>query len=149
MPPRKFPEYRLTLRRESTLTVADAPAVCRDYDHAAKVCVAWYRERRPAFESVILLGLDGRNRVIGIVEISRGGAHGCALTPADVLTTALVMGSRAIVLAHNHPSEDPTPSAEDIAMTDAIKRACDVVGLPLLDHIVVTLEHGTRSVEAL
>ena len=43
----------------------------------------------------------------------------------------------AIVLVHNHPSGDPTPSPEDVAMTRAVAAACDVVGVPLLDHVVV------------
>ena len=57
-------------------------------------------------------------------QIHAGGAHGCALTPRDVLAPALRDGASAIVLIHNHPSGDPTPSPEDVVMTRAVADAC-------------------------
>lgn len=57
---------------------------------------------------------------------------------ADVLCTALRTGASGIVLVHNHPSGDPTPSLEDRTFTTRVARACSAVGLPLLDHVVVT-----------
>lgn len=139
---KRFTEYRLTLAHERTLTLAENVS---DHDAAARVVDAWFRVRESFAESVILLGLDARNRLIGVVEVSRGGAHGCAITPADVLRPALVMGASAILLAHNHPSEDPTPSPEDRRMTLDLMRACDVVGLTLHDHLTWTRTRGTRS----
>ena len=70
-------------------------------------------------------------------RIARGGAHGCALSTRDVLAPALRDNAHAIILIHNHPSGDPRPSPEDLAMTIAIRSACEVVGVPLLDHVVV------------
>ncbi len=55
----------------------------------------------------------------------------------DVLSPALRDGASAIVLVHNHPSGDPTPSPEDIAMTRAVRSAGELVGIPLIDHVVV------------
>lgn len=109
--------------------------------------VSWARPRLAALdhEEVWLLGLDGRNGLRSTRRVARGGAHGCALTPRDLLAPALRDGSSAIVLVHNHPSGDPTPSPEDLAMTDAVARACEVVGIPLLDHVVVA-RSGARSV---
>lgn len=96
-------------------------------------------------EEVWLLCLDGRNGLKSARRVAQGGAHGCALTPRDVLTPALRDAASAIVLVHNHPSGDPTPSPEDVHMTRAVAEACEVVGVPLLDHVVVA-KCGAESV---
>jgi DNA repair protein RadC len=88
-------------------------------------------------EQVWLLCLDGRNGLLSATRIAQGGVHGCALTPRDVLCPAIRDGASGIVLVHNHPSGDPTPSAEDARMTAAVALACEVVGVELLDHVVV------------
>ncbi|MDQ2647745.1 MAG: JAB domain-containing protein, partial [Myxococcota bacterium] len=101
--------------------------------------VAWAHPRLSGLdhEEVWLLSLDSRNTVKSARRIARGGAHGCALTTRDVLAPALRDHASAIILIHNHPSGDPRPSPEDLAMTRAIRAACDIVGMPLLDHVVV------------
>jgi DNA repair protein RadC len=101
--------------------------------------VDWARPRLAPLphEEVWLLTLDGRNGLLSASRIAQGGLHGCALTPRDVLRPALRAGGSAIVLVHNHPSGDPTPSAEDLRMTEALAVATGVVGLELLDHVVV------------
>jgi DNA repair protein RadC len=101
--------------------------------------VEWARPRLATLEheEVWLLTLDGRNGLLGTTRIAQGGLHGCALTARDVLRPALRDGGSAIVVIHNHPSGDPTPSPDDIRMTEALAVACDVVGLELLDHVVV------------
>jgi DNA repair protein RadC len=101
--------------------------------------VAWARPRLAALEreEVWLLALDGRNGLKSARRIAQGGLHGCALTPRDVLCPALRDAASAIVLVHNHPSGEPGPSSEDLQMTRAVAIACDVVGVPLLDHVIV------------
>jgi DNA repair protein RadC len=101
--------------------------------------VAWARPRLATLEheEVWLLALDGQNALKSARRIAQGGAHGCALTTRDVLAPALRDGASAIVLVHNHPSGDPEPSPEDVTMTRALAAACDVVGVPLFDHVVV------------
>jgi len=111
----------------------------RDAIMSFDAVVAWARPRLATLEheEVWLLTLDGRNGLLGATRIAQGGLHGCALTPRDVLRPALREGGSAIVLIHNHPSGDPTPSLEDIRMTEALAVACEVVGIELLDHVVV------------
>lgn len=101
--------------------------------------VAWARPRLSTLEheEVWLLTLDGRNGLLGATRIAQGGLHGCALTPRDVLRPAVRDGGSAIVVIHNHPSGDPTPSEEDVRMTRALCVACEVVGIELLDHVIV------------
>jgi DNA repair protein RadC len=116
-------------------------------DHAEVVAWAHPRLSGLEHEEVWLLALDGRNMVKSARRIARGGAHGCALTTRDILSPALRDNANAIILIHNHPSGDPRPSPEDLAMTLAIRSACDVVGVPLLDHVVVARDGSSSLFE--
>jgi DNA repair protein RadC len=60
------------------------------------------------------------------------------VTARDILRTVLGHGATGFLLVHNHPSGEPRPSAEDYAMTKAVARAAEVVGIPLVDHVIVT-----------
>ncbi len=98
-------------------------------------------------EEVWLLALDARNRLKTARRIGMGGLHGCAVTAKDVLAPALRDAASCIVLVHNHPSGDPEPSPEDFAMTRALESACATVGLPLLDHVIVSRNGCTSLFE--
>ncbi len=99
-------------------------------------------------EELWLLCLDGRNRLKRAERVAQGGLLGCSVAPRDVLRPAVRNAAAAIVVVHNHPSGDPTPSPEDIYMTERLADACHVLGIPLLDHVVVA-RGGARSVAAL
>jgi DNA repair protein RadC len=89
-------------------------------------------------EKFIVMYLDGCNRVTGVEVVSQGGLHGCGILAADVFRGALLHRAAAIVVAHNHPSGDPTPSREDIVMTATLEKAGELLGVPVLDHVIVT-----------
>jgi DNA repair protein RadC len=80
-------------------------------------------------------------------RVAQGGANSCALTARDILRPALRDGASAIILVHNHPSGDPTPSDADINMTSEVDVACAAIGLPLLDHVVVGSEGAASLLE--
>jgi DNA repair protein RadC len=82
--------------------------------------------------------LDGKNQVRATRRVAQGGLHTCAVMPRDVLRAALYEAATAMVLVHNHPSDDPLPSAEDLAMTRRLAEAGAMVGIPLVDHVIVT-----------
>jgi DNA repair protein RadC len=105
---------------------------------------AFYGERLGGLdhEVVIAVAIDGQNRVLGEFEVARGGRHGAAVTAADVLRPVIRATGSAFILVHNHPSGDPTPSADDIHMTKALRNAGLVLGVPLLDHIVIGARGG-------
>lgn len=114
-------------------------------------CVARWAIPRLApleHEEVWLLCLDARNGLKSRLRIAQGGQHGCALSPRDVLRPAIRDSASGIVLVHNHPSGDATPSAEDLAMTEQVALAADLVGIPLVDHVVVA-RGGARSIRQL
>jgi len=108
--------------------------------------VDWAKPRLATLEheEVWLLSLDGKYGLKSARRIAQGGLHGCALLTRDVLSPALRDGASAMILVHNHPSGDPSPSVEDIAMTRAVRAAAELVGVPLLDHVVVA-RTGARS----
>jgi DNA repair protein RadC len=107
----------------------------------------WARPRLAALdhEEMWLLCLDGQNGLKATRRVALGGAHGCALTVRDILAPAMRDAASAIVLVHNHPSGDPRPSSEDVEMTRELLRACELLGLPLFDHVVVA-RAGARSI---
>ncbi|MCC6555975.1 MAG: JAB domain-containing protein [Polyangiaceae bacterium] len=89
-------------------------------------------------EELHIAALDGRGRVRGTRMISRGGIGGAFVKPADVLRGALELGAVSFIMVHNHPSGDPTPSTDDIMLTHEIEHAAHLLGMPLLDHVIVT-----------
>ena len=102
----------------------------------------WMRPRIAGLdhEEMWVIALDGRNGVRGARRVAHGGQHGCSVTARDVVRVGLLEAGSAIVICHNHPSGDPTPSPADIAMTRSVRDAADVVGLPLVDHVIVAGE---------
>src|SRR5512143_2370492 len=92
---------------------------------------------REDVEVMLVVCLDGHSRVIAIHEVARGGRHSLSAMPAEILRAPIVVGASAIVLAHNHPSGDPTPSDEDYVMTRRVAEAGQIVGVPLVDHVIL------------
>lgn len=90
-----------------------------------------------AVEEVVLLVTGSGNRLKRIVPLTRGGPDRCLLIARDVIATVLRHGGTGFAVAHNHPSGDCSPSAEDRAATLRIEAAARAVGLVFLDHLVV------------
>jgi DNA repair protein RadC len=87
---------------------------------------------------VIAVMLDARNRVMGYTKVSRGSVNASRLTPRDVFLPAILANAGSVAVCHNHPSFDRMPSAADHRVRRALREAGELVGLPLLDHIIVT-----------
>jgi DNA repair protein RadC len=100
-------------------------------------------------EEVWALLLDARHRLIRVEPVVAGSLNSARLLPRDVLTPALQAGAAALIVAHNHPSGEPGPSRADRLVTAALRDAARLIGLPLLDHIIVTSRshHSFREVE--
>ncbi|MGM0501048.1 MAG: RadC family protein [Bacillota bacterium] len=86
------------------------------------------------FEIVLL---NTKNKVIGIKEISRGSLNSSIVHPREVFRIAIKRSSAAIILAHNHPSGDLTPSQEDIKLTKRLVKTGNIVGIDVLDHLII------------
>lgn len=88
-------------------------------------------------EKMILVCLDRKGQPTVIQIISIGTLHSSLVHPREVFKTAILANSASIILAHNHPSSDPTPSCEDIEVTKRIKEAGEIIGIELLDHLII------------
>lgn len=95
-------------------------------------------------ESLYALHLDSRGRLISIEEVARGAINACSASVRDVLTAALVANCSSIVLCHNHPSGDPSPSADDVHFTLKLSDFARGFGIELLDDVIVAAS-GTVS----
>jgi DNA repair protein RadC len=88
-------------------------------------------------ETFNVVTLDVKMRIIGLHLVSLGTLNGCMVHPREVFRVALTDNAYAIVLAHNHPSGDPAPSSNDIAMTKRLVNAGKLMSIPVHDHIIV------------
>lgn len=91
-------------------------------------------------ESFAALYLNSRNQPVGREVVAVGGLNIAQLRPGEVFAPALTLHAAAVVLAHNHPSGDPTPSPEDLAVTRHLIEAGDLLGVEVLDHLVLSAE---------
>ena len=87
--------------------------------------------------------LNKKNVVLKIVEVARGGTNSASVEPKEIMLEAIKISASKIILVHNHPSGDPTPSKADYNFTDRIYEAADILGLQLLDHVVI----GNRQIQ--
>lgn len=88
-------------------------------------------------ELLVLCTLDTKNKVTGLFTVSQGSLCNSIVHPREIFKRALLQNSANIILLHNHPSGDPTPSREDINITERIKGAGEIIGIKLLDHIII------------
>lgn len=88
-------------------------------------------------ELMKLLLLNTKSRLIGETDISKGTVNAAVISPRELFVEALQKNAVSIILLHNHPSGDPTPSREDILITQRILEAGEMIGVELLDHIII------------
>lgn len=89
-------------------------------------------------EACVAVALDTRHRVLSVELASLGSLDHTFMAPRELFRLALLANAAALVVAHNHPSGDVTPSRDDIRVTTRLVRAGELVGVDLLDHLVVS-----------
>lgn len=87
-------------------------------------------------EEFILLVLDTKNKVLAVEDVFRGSLNASIVHPREVFKKAISRSGAAIIVAHNHPSGDPTPSREDMEVTRRLVEAGKIIGIEVLDHVV-------------
>ena len=127
------PRWRIALVRE-----AEAPSFTTDVlrtstDVAAAFAFLADRDR----EEFWLAALDQRHRIIATSQISIGTLTTALVHPREVLKVLVLSSAAATVLVHVHPSGDPTPSAEDHAITERLVNVCQLLGITSLDHVII------------
>jgi len=88
-------------------------------------------------ERFLALVLDIKNRPRAMHCVTEGSIDGCPVDPREIFAPAIRERASAVLVAHNHPSGDPCPSAEDLALTQRLVAAGEVLGIPILDHLIV------------
>ena len=104
-------------------------------DDVRKLLAHTLRDLDQEVFSVIFL--DTKHRVLKMEEMFRGTINTASVFPREIVKRALDLGSAAVIAVHNHPSGNPEPSSEDRRVTEDLKKACQLMELSLLDHIVV------------
>lgn len=112
-----------------------SPVTIRDSQNA-------YRLLAPLFDGLdrehfMVVALDAKHAVIGINTVSIGSVTLSIVHPREVFKPLLLMNASAVILAHNHPSGDSTPSPEDRALTRRLKDGGELLGIAVLDHVVL------------
>jgi DNA repair protein RadC len=114
--------------------VRDQP-VLNNWDHLVAYLTAAIA--REPVEQFRVLFLDSRNRLLADEPQARGTVNHTPVYPREVVRRALELGATALILVHNHPSGDPTPSRADIEMTAEIKAAAAILGITVHDHLII------------
>ena len=96
-------------------------------------------------EQVRVLFLNASNELIADEIVGAGTIDRCELHPREIIRRAIELGALRLILAHNHPSGNPRPSKSDIAATQSLAQAAQIMGMELLDHLIV----GARDVISL
>ena len=92
-------------------------------------------------EELWIVNLDTRNRVKNLVRLYVGSVNSSQVRVGEVFRQAISENAPAIILAHNHPSQDPTPSPDDVGLTRAIVEAGKLLDVDVLDHLIVCRDH--------
>jgi DNA repair protein RadC len=132
--PYSIPGFRIALVREPGVKLAERPQI-RVPAEAAPMLAEYIGEADR--EVFVIAMLTIRHRVLGLHTVSVGCLTSALVAPREVFKPAILSGSASLLICHNHPSGDPEPSAEDIALTRRLGAAGQLLGIELLDHLIL------------
>ena len=89
-------------------------------------------------EVIRIIYTDAKLKVISSEVLQKGSVSSVSINPREIVTRALNKSASGIIMVHNHPTGDPRPSSNDVEATKRVKQACDVVGISLHEHIIIT-----------
>ena len=138
------PRWRIALVREpeGPRFTTDVLRTSADVAHA----FAFLADRDR--EEFWLAALDQRHRIIATHQVSIGTLSASLVHPREVAKVLVLSSSAACVLVHVHPSGDPTPSAEDHAITERLTKVCALLGITILDHVIVGVDRHYSFADA-
>ena len=132
--PYRIPGFRIALVREPGVKLAERPQI-RVPAEAAPMLAQYIGEADR--EVFVIAMLSIRHRVLGLHTVSVGCLTSSLVHPREVFKPAILSGSAALLVCHNHPSGDAEPSAEDVALTRRLAAAGQLLGIELLDHLIL------------
>jgi len=125
----------IELGRRLSMQTAAKVQIIHGPEDVAQYAMPRYRFEQKEHFAVMLL--NTKNNVLGMPEVSVGSLSASIVHPREVFRAAIDHAAAAMILLHNHPSGDPTPSREDIAVTDRLVKAGKIMDIPVLDHVVL------------
>jgi|GEM_PF-647932 len=145
---RKLRTISLKVNESSECTCGQNQPVIHAPEDAYEVLRSIFTTLDDHQEHMVMLVMNQANKITGYKIISSGGQISTVVDPKVVFRSALLLGARSILLAHNHPSGDPTPSREDLALTVQMVAAGSLMDVTVQDHIIYTPSRFT-SIRAL
>ena len=131
-------EVQLTYKTK--VKASSRPKISKSEDAYFVIKDHWNFEIIEFIEEFKLILLNRANKVLGLVNISLGGSTGTIADPKVIFMAALKSNACGIILAHNHPSGNLTPSESDINLTRKLRAAGELLDIAVLDHIIITAE---------
>jgi len=131
---RFIPRFDVRLVRDGRVATLE-PTIIRRPEDTLPVLEAELSEL--GYEKFIALALNTKNHVTAVLPVSSGSLNASIVHPRELFQRAILANCASLILAHNHPSGDPVPSPEDIALTRKLIEAGLLLDIPVLDHIVL------------
>ena len=131
---RFIPRFDVRLVRDGRVATME-PTIIRRPEDTLPVLEAELSEL--GYEKFIALALNTKNHVTAVLPVSSGSLNASIVHPRELFQRAILANCASLILAHNHPSGDPVPSPEDIALTRKLIEAGLLLDIPVLDHIVL------------
>ena len=130
-------DKRITLEKEISVNRPDNDGIIRSPENVAELATGYLRLHEESEEYLYMICMNVKNKIIGVFEISHGNVNSSIFSVREILQKALLANAVSIIVLHNHPSGDPSPSHEDIKVTERLSEAGKLIGIELLDHIIV------------
>lgn len=137
---KQFEVAEIQLTYKSTVKASMRPKITGSKDAEQVLRKTWDEGKIELIEQFKILLTNRANKVLGVLEVSRGGISGTVADPKIIFVTALKALASGIILAHNHPSGNLTPSQADIDLTKKLKEGGKFLEISILDHIILTSE---------
>lgn len=141
-------KYKIQLVKESAKNYPQYDRKLFNPEEVSNLLFSLEVDREPV-EVFYLIMLDRRLKLIGVSRLSTGTSNQAILDRKSALQAALLANSDSVMIAHNHPSGDPKPSAEDIATTEKLAEAFNIFGIDLLDHLIIGHDGLYKSLRAM
>ena len=127
--------YDIRMVRDGRVPIMEAPVIIRTPADTLPVLEAELGSR--SAEVFLALAMNTKNHVIAILPVSQGSLNASIVHPRELFQRAILSNCASLILAHNHPSGDSSPSPEDIALTRRLVEAGQLLDIPILDHIIL------------
>ena len=129
-----IPRFDVRLVRDGRVATLE-PTIIRRPEDTLPVLEAELSEL--GYEKFIALALNTKNHVTAVLPVSSGSLNASIVHPRELFQRAILANCASLILAHNHPSGDPTPSPEDVSLTRKLIDAGLLIDIPILDHVIL------------